>query len=283
MRLVPRRWHNETWVCSIRGHAVPAAAAERLRPDDAALGVDLDDGTRVSRCLRCDLWMRTDPPTAADAAYEVVPPLAELDLPRRGKPLEDAILLRVIAIDRGIHGVLFGVLTVALLIVKLRLPRIQAWAQSLLDSLNGTIDNTSRAGHVRLSRELESLLHLSGSEITVLLITAAIYAVVESVEAVGLWRERRWAEYLTVLATAGFIPFEVRELMHGVSALKVIALTLNVAILVWLVVNKRLFGVGGGEQHPPAGDPLELFASPPKAVPALSLDPKSELEATPSA
>ena len=58
MRLVPRRWHNETWVCSIKGHVVPAEGAARLRPEDATIGVDLEDGTRVSRCLRCDLWMR---------------------------------------------------------------------------------------------------------------------------------------------------------------------------------------------------------------------------------
>ena len=246
MRLVPRRWHNETWVCSIRGHVVPALGAERLRATDGALGADLPDGTRVARCLRCDLWIRDRPPAPGEAVYEVVPPIAELDLPRRGKPLEDAILLRVIAVERGIHGVLFTLLTVVLLVIRLRLPRIQAWAQSLLDSLNGTINNTARSGHVRLSHELQSLLHLSGSELTVLLVTAAIYAVVESVEAVGLWRERRWAEYLTVIATAGFLPFEIRELLSKVSVLRVGALAVNLLILVYLVWNKRLFGVRGG-------------------------------------
>ena len=186
------------------------------------------------------------PPDGGEATYPFVPPLAEIDLPRRGRPLEDAILLRVIAIERGIHGVLFTVLTVVLLIIKLRLPRIQAWAQSLLTSLNGTIDNTSRAGHVRLSHELDQLLNLRGSELTVLLITAAVYAVIESVEAVGLWRERRWAEYLTVVATAGFLPFEIRELIDRVSVVRVGALLANLAILAYLVWNKRLFGVRGG-------------------------------------
>src|SRR5690349_8633910 len=100
MRLVPRRWHNEGWVCSIKGHVVPALGAARLRPEDATIGVDLEDGTRVSRCLRCDLWMRTAPPAAGTAAYDVVPPLTDIELPRRGKPLEDAIFLRLIAIDK---------------------------------------------------------------------------------------------------------------------------------------------------------------------------------------
>ena len=246
MRLVPRRWHNETWICSIKGHVAPASQAARLRPEDAPMGSDLDDGTRLARCLRCDLWLRTAPPGPDEVSFDVIPPLDRLDLPRRGKPLEDAILLQVIAIDRGIHGVLFGVAAVALLIVKLDLPRIQAWAHSLLTDIDGTLDNTSSAGHVRLSRELERLLDVRSGELTVLLVTATIYAVIESTEAYGLWRERRWAEYLTVVATAGFLPFEVRELMSRVSVLRVGALVVNLVILVYLVYAKRLFGLRGG-------------------------------------
>ncbi len=210
------------------------------------MGTDLDDGTRLARCLRCDLWMRIPPPQGDAVGFEVIPPLADLDLPRRGKPLEDAILLRVIAIDRGIHGVLFGLVAIGLLIVKLDLPRIQAWAQSMLSDVNGTLDNTTSAGHVRLSRELERLLDVRSGELTVLLVTATIYAVIESTEAYGLWRERRWAEYLTVVATAGFLPFEIRELMARVSVLRVGALVVNLVILVYLVYAKRLFGLRGG-------------------------------------
>ncbi len=69
---------------------------------------------------------------------------------------------------------------------------------------------------------------------------------VEAVEAVGLWHERRWAEYLTALATAGFLPFEVDELIKRVTVFRVSALVINGAILVWLVWKKRLFGIGGG-------------------------------------
>lgn len=245
MRLVPRRWHNETWVCSIRSHVLPAATVERLRPEDRALGEDLADGTRIARCLRCDVWLRVERPAPDEVTGDVVPPLAELHLPRRGKPLEDAILLRLIAIDRGVHGVLFTLLAIALVLVKLNLSSIQSWAESLRDSIDGAVDGT-RGGHVRISDALGSLLHLSGSELDVLLVTAVAYAVIESTEAVGLWRERRWAEYLTVVATAGFLPFEIRELLERVTPLRVAAIVVNLAILVYLVYAKRLFGVRGG-------------------------------------
>jgi uncharacterized membrane protein (DUF2068 family) len=75
-------------------------------------------------------------------------------------------------------------------------------------------------------------------------ITAAVYCVLEATEAVGLWKERRWAEYLTAVATAGFLPFEIIELTKRVTPLKLGTFVVNVAILVYLIWAKRLFGVG---------------------------------------
>ena len=60
--------------------------------------------------------------------------------------------------------------------------------------------------------------------IRLLLVVAVAYAVVEGTEAVGLWFEKRWAEYLTVLATAGFLPLELHELTVRVTVLRVLAL-----------------------------------------------------------
>ena len=41
---------------------------------------------------------------------------------------------------------------------------------------------------------------------------------------VGLWLNKRWAEYLTFIATTALVPFEVYELTNGVSVFKIIAL-----------------------------------------------------------
>jgi uncharacterized membrane protein (DUF2068 family) len=65
---------------------------------------------------------------------------------------------------------------------------------------------------------------------------------------VGLWRNKRWAEYLTFIATTALVPFEVYELSNGVSAFKLVALIINLAVVIYLLLAKRLFGVRGGHQ-----------------------------------
>jgi uncharacterized membrane protein (DUF2068 family) len=72
------------------------------------------------------------------------------------------------------------------------------------------------------------------------------FAALEGIEAVGLWRGRRWAEYLTFIATTVLLPLEVYELTERVSALKVIGFLINLAVVVYLIYAKRLFGVRGG-------------------------------------
>jgi uncharacterized membrane protein (DUF2068 family) len=253
MRVIPRRWHSETWVCSLRGHVAPAARAARLRPEDDNLGEDLPDGTRVVRCLRCDLWLRVEPP-GTGAAYEVIPPLDQIDLPLRGKPLESRIVLRLIAVERGLHVLVFGTLAVVAFLLELKLPAVQDLADGLLDGLRNVLDQSARgASHDFFTRELERVADLQAGSLVAVGLVSAGYAALESVEMVGLWMGKRWAEYLTVVATVALVPFELYELAEGVSALKVAALVLNLAILVWLVYAKRLFGVRGGtkalEEH----------------------------------
>jgi uncharacterized membrane protein (DUF2068 family) len=63
------------------------------------------------------------------------------------------------------------------------------------------------------------------------------YGVLEAVEGYGLLRRRRWAEYLTVVATALlFIP-EVQELLAHPTGLKIAALVVNVVIVAYLVIR----------------------------------------------
>jgi uncharacterized membrane protein (DUF2068 family) len=63
------------------------------------------------------------------------------------------------------------------------------------------------------------------------------YALLFLIEAVGLWWQRRWAEWLTVVATATLIPPEVYECFKHPSVTLFILLAVNCCV-VWLLAKR---------------------------------------------
>ncbi|MBV9412559.1 MAG: DUF2127 domain-containing protein [Acidimicrobiia bacterium] len=159
-------------------------------------------------------------------------------------------MLRAIAIDRAVHAVVFALVAVVILVVETHLPAIQHWVRDVLSATERGVAGTGQgASRGFLVRELEHVTRLHRGSLEIVFASACVYAIVEGVEAVGLWRERRWAEYLTALATAGFLPFEIHELTNQVTVGRLLALVINIAVLVYLLWAKHLFGIGGGERQ----------------------------------
>ena len=71
-------------------------------------------------------------------------------------------------------------------------------------------------------------------------VAALGYGGLELVEGVGLWRDKLWAEFLTVIATALLLPLELYELVHKPSMLKAAGIAVNVAIVVYLGYRLRM-------------------------------------------
>jgi uncharacterized membrane protein (DUF2068 family) len=63
------------------------------------------------------------------------------------------------------------------------------------------------------------------------------YAGLGILEGVGLLLEKAWAEYLTAIITASFLPLEIIELNHRVTWMKVGFLVVNLAVLAYLVYH----------------------------------------------
>ena len=61
-----------------------------------------------------------------------------------------------------------------------------------------------------------------------------VYAAVRFAEAYGLWRERRWAEWLAALSGGIYVPVEIYELTRGVSGIKLVALALNLCVVAYM-------------------------------------------------
>jgi uncharacterized membrane protein (DUF2068 family) len=140
-------------------------------------------------------------------------------------------LLRLIAIERSVRAILL--IGVGLIIVT----HLKSdWSRALtdftrqigLDARHNAVGHfISKAGALSLSKRVEYAA------------IAIAYGILEGVEGYGLWTRRRWAEYLTIVATALLLIPEIDELIKRPTALKAAAFVVNLAIVIYLIVRVR--------------------------------------------
>lgn len=65
------------------------------------------------------------------------------------------------------------------------------------------------------------------------------YSALLLTEGVGLWLKKRWAEYLTIIATCSLIPLEIYEIAKRVTVTRIVILLINAAIVWYLFVQLR--------------------------------------------
>jgi uncharacterized membrane protein (DUF2068 family) len=244
-RFVPR-FHWELLACGVNGHELVGLDVRQVRPDDAPVLREYD-GKRWYRCLRCDSWLPLPPPDPAEATRDHLPQLDQIELPLRGKPLRDKIVLRVIAIDRAVHFVVLGLLAIAVFLFANHQQDLHQRFYKVLDDLQVAFGGNPSHGHkTGVLHTLDELFTLRSSKLRLAGGGIGAYALLEGAEAVGLWYQKRWAEYLTFIATTALIPLELYELAHSISPFKLLALIVNIAIVIYLLFAKRLFGLRGG-------------------------------------
>jgi uncharacterized membrane protein (DUF2068 family) len=97
------------------------------------------------------------------------------------------------------------------------------------------VDPDNRYVHRLLARALA----ITPKQLEAASVGTFIYAALLLTEGVGLLLRKRWAEYFTIITTAGLIPLEIYEIVHHVTAAKIVVLLINVAIVAYLVVQVR--------------------------------------------
>nr|WP_112472737.1 DUF2127 domain-containing protein [Streptomyces sp. ST1020] len=228
-------WDRRT--CARKGHVTYAPSegrfVERLRAVTA-----LGDAWR---CLRCGDFALGEPQGRG--------PAVEAPLVARGKVLRDLFILRFLAVERAVRGVFIVLVAVAVW----KFSNSQDAVRRLFDEYLDVFRPVFRHFHYDLDHSpvVGSVQKVFGYRHSTLVLVAALllaYALIELVEAVGLWYAKRWAEYLTVVATAAFLPLEIYELTERVSWLKIATLVLNLLAVLYIAVAKRLFGLRGGRK-----------------------------------
>jgi uncharacterized membrane protein (DUF2068 family) len=244
----PRKRRQIDWeliVCGWRGHHLVGTDAAEIRPEDDLI-VRQYGGVRWHRCLRCDSWVALSAPEKPREPHP--PDRDEIVVPLRGKALRDRVVLRVIAIDRAFHFVVLLLLGIGVEVFAAHETSLRGTYYRILSDIQrgvagGPVQTT---GHVGILHELDRLFSLRSGTLRGVGAALLGYGLLEGIEAVGLWYTKRWAEYLTFIATTLLLPLEIYELTHRVSALKIIGFIVNVAVVVYLLYAKRLFGLRGG-------------------------------------
>ncbi|MFE2374141.1 DUF2127 domain-containing protein [Streptomyces sp. NPDC059398] len=226
-------WNRRT--CARRGHVTYAPREPELA---ARLRADTGFG-EAWRCLRCGDFALGDPHGSG--------PARDAPLVPRGKVLRDLFILRFLAVERAVRGVFIVLVAVAVW----KFSNSKDAVRRLFDENLDVLRPVFRHFHYDLDHSpvVGTIQKTFGYKHSTLVLVAAllvVYALIEIVEGVGLWRAKRWAEYLTVVATAVFLPLEVYELTEKVSWLKIATLTVNILAVLYILLGKRLFGLRGG-------------------------------------
>jgi uncharacterized membrane protein (DUF2068 family) len=221
--------------CARKGHITYAPTEESLRE---RLHADTVAGT-VWRCLRCGDFVVGEPHGSG--------PAEDAPLVLRGRALRDALLLRLLAVERLVRAVIL--LGLAYGIVRFRaaqeglratFDRALPAAKPLQEALH--IDLTDSPLVARIHSVLESKPHT----LAVLAVAFVAYAALQLVEGIGLFLLKRWGEYVAAVGTAALLPVEVHEILARFTIPRLLALLINIAAVVYLLLTKRLFGLRGG-------------------------------------
>ncbi|HXY43960.1 MAG TPA: DUF2127 domain-containing protein [Acidimicrobiales bacterium] len=226
----------ELIACGLHGHVIVGQDVAEVRPADADVLRDYG-GLRWHRCLRCDAWIVQEAPAKPTSQY--LPAIVELDIPVRGRRLRDRYVLRLIVLERLLHALVFAALAAAIFAFATNADHLQHIWKKILTGLQPYSGSW-------IVQDVNKLFALSHLKLYLFGVAASAYVAILLIECVGLWSAKRWAEYLTFVELALFVPFELYELANSITPLKVATLVLNLAILLYLLLVHRLFGVRGG-------------------------------------
>ena len=140
-------------------------------------------------------------------------------------------LLRLIAIFKLLKAVLLIAVGVGVLklLHKDVAGAVEHWVELFrLDPNNHYIDAA-----------LEKASNATPGKIKELGLGSLIYAALFLTEGIGLWLEKRWAEWLTTIITSSLVPIEIYEIHRHPSPVRIAVLLINIAIVAYLVYRIR--------------------------------------------
>lgn len=135
--------------------------------------------------------------------------------------------LVAIVLYKSFAALLLMVTSIALLLTLKNYQTLEAFSENyVLESKSIIIDWL-----------LKKVVNLNPRTLAFSGIGTGIYAIVTTIEAVGLWYEKRWAHVLVLGLVSISIPPEIYELIQGISLIKIFVFLLNLAVFGYLFRN----------------------------------------------
>lgn len=137
--------------------------------------------------------------------------------------------IHLISLEKVVKGLLLLVITYKLL--SLLGSDVHAWAVDFVNRHG--INEANKYVH----SVLEKLVGVDNDQLLTFSGIAVLYAALLFTEGIGLWLQKRWAEYLTAISTALFIPVEIYEIYERFTWVRIAILVINLFI-VWYLTTR---------------------------------------------
>ncbi len=170
-------------------------------------------------------------PAGVAAALDYHP--KPLPKPLHERPGHSLVIVRLIAVFKFIKAA-------SLLVIGIFILRMLRLDHNVHDVLHQFVNDMrlDENNHF-IHGVLEKTLGISQNKLRLVSTGTLIYAILFFTEGVGLWLDQGWAEVMTILTTAGFIPVEVMEILNEPTPVRTIIFLINVLLLIYICLRLR--------------------------------------------
>jgi uncharacterized membrane protein (DUF2068 family) len=144
-------------------------------------------------------------------------------------PKERTWTIHILAIFKFFKGLLL--LIVGIKLLTLLNKDVDQWFADFI--ARHSIDPENTIVH----KIAEKLAGVENKQLIMFSVGSFSYSALQLTEGIGLWMQKRWAEFLTVIATSLLIPVEIYEIYEKFTWIRVLILIVNLFV-VWYLATR---------------------------------------------
>ncbi len=149
--------------------------------------------------------------------------------------------LRLISIERFLRGALLIAVGVSgLRITFSRNEFILEWQETISLISQFSPNLVDAITHSSIYSAILMIFQASPFKWIITFALLMMWGILILIEAVGLWFDLIWAEYLTTISTSVLLPLEMYEIFSRFSFYKLLILIINIGIVIWLIYYRIL-------------------------------------------